>query len=292
MVIGMSEPDRARWDLRRCRACGDEFKEKAHSLGAGYDCNKCGASGRNIVTVEKDVEPPDYATDGGTAQADSDRVECWRCGYMRLTFESCPQCGGSCKPLTKEKQQADPDYKREHLHTDGGVDESDSGQECQTISCNRDSEITVEYGNERHTFQRKYCEPHARYEVGKHPDARYLDADSCENDKLRADGGVEKTDSEQIDWVTFSVREGQSGHRVRRDDPRDVHDGGLPQTWEYFRGDKSAMSAYIHASERAAEICAEGRLAVVIPLGARRRDLELPSVTEERYLHTEADNDV
>jgi rRNA maturation protein Nop10 len=40
--------------------------------------------------------------DGASGQ---DRTECWRCGYMRLTYESCPECGGSCKPLTKQKQQ-------------------------------------------------------------------------------------------------------------------------------------------------------------------------------------------
>jgi len=36
----------------------------------------------------------------------TERVECWRCGYERPTFESCPNCGASCKPLTKRKQQA------------------------------------------------------------------------------------------------------------------------------------------------------------------------------------------
>lgn len=36
-----------------------------------------------------------------------DREECWRCGYLRPTFESCPECGGSCKPLTREKQRGD-----------------------------------------------------------------------------------------------------------------------------------------------------------------------------------------
>jgi primosomal protein N' len=33
------------------------------------------------------------------------RTECWRCGYQRLIYESCPECGGSCKPVTKAKQQ-------------------------------------------------------------------------------------------------------------------------------------------------------------------------------------------
>jgi len=36
----------------------------------------------------------------------TERTECWRCGYMRPIFESCPECGGSCKPLTKKKQQS------------------------------------------------------------------------------------------------------------------------------------------------------------------------------------------
>jgi len=36
---------------------------------------------------------------------DTERTECWRCGYMRPIYESCPECGGSCKPLTKQKQQ-------------------------------------------------------------------------------------------------------------------------------------------------------------------------------------------
>lgn len=38
-----------------------------------------------------------------------ERTECWRCGYMRPTYESCPECGGSCKPLTKRKQQKESD---------------------------------------------------------------------------------------------------------------------------------------------------------------------------------------
>lgn len=42
----------------------------------------------------------------------TERTECWRCGYMRPTYESCPECGGSCKPLTKEKQRADSDANR------------------------------------------------------------------------------------------------------------------------------------------------------------------------------------
>lgn len=42
-----------------------------------------------------------------------ERTECWRCGYDRLIYESCPECGASCKPLTKEKQRAeDPDGGR------------------------------------------------------------------------------------------------------------------------------------------------------------------------------------
>jgi len=36
----------------------------------------------------------------------TERTECWRCGYERLIYESCPECGGSCKPLTKQKQQS------------------------------------------------------------------------------------------------------------------------------------------------------------------------------------------
>jgi hypothetical protein len=44
------------------------------------------------------------------AEGDSERVglertECWRCGYDRLIYETCPECGGSCKPLTKRKQR-------------------------------------------------------------------------------------------------------------------------------------------------------------------------------------------
>jgi len=33
-----------------------------------------------------------------------DRVPCWRCGYRRLTYESCPHSGGSCKPETRREQ--------------------------------------------------------------------------------------------------------------------------------------------------------------------------------------------
>jgi len=32
-------------------------------------------------------------------------TECWRCGQQRYTYESCPHCGGSCKPLKKLKQK-------------------------------------------------------------------------------------------------------------------------------------------------------------------------------------------
>lgn len=35
------------------------------------------------------------------------RTECWRCGYDRLIYESCPECGGSCKPHTKREQRED-----------------------------------------------------------------------------------------------------------------------------------------------------------------------------------------
>lgn len=68
---------------------------------------------------DESVERVAHLTDDAT-----DRTECWRCGYMRPTFESCPRCGGSCKPLTKRRQQEEPDYKTEHLHTEG----SDGGE--------------------------------------------------------------------------------------------------------------------------------------------------------------------
>jgi len=46
------------------------------------------------------------------------RKECWRCGYDRLIYESCPECGGSCKPLNKREQRSvDTDTER------GGADE-------------------------------------------------------------------------------------------------------------------------------------------------------------------------
>jgi len=32
-------------------------------------------------------------------------VECWRCGEERFTYESCMNCGASCKPLAKTEQQ-------------------------------------------------------------------------------------------------------------------------------------------------------------------------------------------
>lgn len=40
----------------------------------------------------------------------ADTVTCWRCGRQRYTYESCPHCGGSCKPQTRKKQtQGQPD---------------------------------------------------------------------------------------------------------------------------------------------------------------------------------------
>lgn len=40
-----------------------------------------------------------------STDAGLERVPCWRCGYDRLTYESCPECGGSCKPLTRREQR-------------------------------------------------------------------------------------------------------------------------------------------------------------------------------------------
>lgn len=50
---------------------------------------------------------------------DTERTECWRCGYNRPTYESCPRCGGSCKPRTKRKQKQGTEYKQNHLHSFG-----------------------------------------------------------------------------------------------------------------------------------------------------------------------------
>lgn len=103
--------------------------------------------------------------------------------------------------------------------------------------------------------------------------------------------GSDVPGGEKIDWVTFSVRRGSDGHHVRRDDQRDEYDGGLPQRWEYFRGDNSARAANVYASKKAAEMCAEGRLAAVIPLGARRSELELSTISDGRDLRSGEEHD-
>jgi hypothetical protein len=47
-------------------------------------------------------------------------------------------------------------------------------RKCENISCNRDAEIKVVFG-EGDPFYRVFCEPHARHERGKHDDARYVE---------------------------------------------------------------------------------------------------------------------
>ena len=54
----------------------------------------------------------------------------------------------------------------------GGID-----RECENISCNRDAEIKVVFG-ESGRYHRVFCEPHARHERGKHDDARYVEPDT------------------------------------------------------------------------------------------------------------------
>lgn len=78
-----------------CPSCGRKYPNSDYQVG-DYWCTIC-------LDVENE-------------SVGSERTECWRCGYMRLIYESCPKCGGSCKPLTVQKQKADSDYKTEHLH--------------------------------------------------------------------------------------------------------------------------------------------------------------------------------
>jgi hypothetical protein len=58
---------------------------------APYVCESC----RNRMAAgphwdsERFVRPQEkLVTDGGT-----ERTECWRCGYERLIYEACPECG-------------------------------------------------------------------------------------------------------------------------------------------------------------------------------------------------------
>jgi len=51
-------------------------------------------------------------------------------------------------------------------------------RECENISCNRDAEMKVVFGDDDR-FHRVFCEPHARHERGKHDDA-YIKPDSSQ----------------------------------------------------------------------------------------------------------------
>lgn len=79
--------------------------------------------------VRRSGENHELMADGGSVQDEADETggrsvddteqpvglettECWRCGEDRYIYESCPHCGGSCKPLTKRKQQKKMDVDR------------------------------------------------------------------------------------------------------------------------------------------------------------------------------------
>lgn len=83
-----------------CCVCGYWGVVPAHS-----EVLEALVSGTEAALVCQDCADELENEEDGEESVGLERVECWRCGYDRLTYESCPECGASCKPLTARQQR-------------------------------------------------------------------------------------------------------------------------------------------------------------------------------------------